>query len=126
MLTVLGSVERACARESSTVALEMSTGVHSLATIASTAPLIGLMGTVTGISNSFRGLGAEKWTAMAAITQGLSEALLPTALGLLVALIAFCSNRHLASETETLQVEMHNASRDLVSELSRHIRRTVG
>lgn len=59
-----------------------------LATIGSTAPFIGLFGTVWGIVNSFRAIGAQKTTSLAVVAPHISEALFATALGLLAAIPA--------------------------------------
>jgi biopolymer transport protein ExbB len=88
---VLVAVKRACARAASVIHIELSRGTTSLATIASTAPFFGVMGTIMGIFPPFsRGIRGSKVSIMAAFAGEFSKALWPTALGLLVALIAFC------------------------------------
>lgn len=62
--------------------------ISTLATIGSTAPFIGLFGTVWGIVNSFRAIGAQKTTSLAVVAPHISEALFATALGLLAAIPA--------------------------------------
>ncbi len=114
----MGAVKRASERSATVVHCEMQRGLISLATIASVAPFIGLVGTLLGIVNSFRGVGTDKWTALAAVTEGLSESLVPTALGLLVALVAFCGYRYLLTKLDTFDVEMENVSLQLMEELA--------
>ena len=97
----------------------MKRGLNSLATISSVAPFIGVFGTLLGIFNSFRGVGTEKSTVMYLTLTYLSDALLPTALGVLVAVLAFCFYKYLLASLENFDVEMKNASLELVDELAR-------
>ena len=92
--------------------------MNSLASIAATAPFVGLFGTVLGIFNSFRGFGTEKSTIMPRIARFLSEAMVPTALGLFVALLAFCFYKYLSARLEDFDIEIGNASLELIDELA--------
>jgi biopolymer transport protein ExbB/TolQ len=121
---VLGAVERACARRASFVHLEMGTGITSLATIASTAPFLGIVGTLQGFNYMFRGIAGQRTEIMAALARELSDALVLTALGLAVALIAFWGCKHLRSKLEDLDREMKAASLELLNELGRLKRST--
>src|SRR5437762_1900883 len=67
---------------------EFKRGLSGLATIGSTAPFVGLFGTVFGIINAFRGMKNAESAGIAAVAGGISEALFTTALGLLVAVPA--------------------------------------
>ncbi|MGF6693932.1 biopolymer transport protein ExbB [Metapseudomonas resinovorans] len=69
-------------------AREVGQGVGVLATIGSTAPFVGLMGTVWGIMNSFIGIAESQATNLAVVAPGIAEALLATALGLVAAIPA--------------------------------------
>ncbi len=82
---VAEAVKQAMRRAARVAHTDMSRGLYSLATIASVAPLLGLSGTILGILNSFPGCGAERSTCMAAMAERLSWSLVPTALGLFVA-----------------------------------------
>ncbi|MEZ5393982.1 MAG: MotA/TolQ/ExbB proton channel family protein [Bryobacterales bacterium] len=62
---------------------ESRRGLSGLATIGSTAPFVGLFGTVVGIINAFQGISQEKSTGLGAVAGGISEALVATAIGLL-------------------------------------------
>src|SRR5580704_11672338 len=93
--------------------------LYSLATVASVAPWFGLFGTILGIVNSFQGFSGPRSTIMAAICQRLSESMWPTALGLLVGLIALWSYEYLAGQLSALDQEMENASLELLNQLSR-------
>ncbi len=80
--------KRALERSEAIVHAELKRGVSSLATIGSTAPFVGLFGTVVGIINAFRSMAAEKSPGIGAIAGGISEALVTTAIGLFVAVPA--------------------------------------
>lgn len=96
----------------------MKRGINSLATISSIAPFIGLFGTLIGIVNSFHGVGIDKDTGLALIAESLSESLVPTEMGLVVSLIAFCSYRCLLANLDDFDVETECASSQLISDLA--------
>jgi biopolymer transport protein ExbB/TolQ len=85
--------------------------------------MVGLFGTVLGIVNSFVGCGAAKSTCMAAVFERLSESLVPTALGLLVAIPTLWCYKYLSSEVEAFDLEMENASVELLNYLIIHLGR---
>jgi hypothetical protein len=93
--------------------------VYGLATIASLAPWVGLFGTVLGIFNSFGGIDGEKTALMAAFAERLSRSLWPTAFGLAVGLISLWFYRYLSGRLHAFDLEMENASLDLLNQLSR-------
>jgi biopolymer transport protein ExbB/TolQ len=113
------AARRASTRAAAVVHGQMKRGLGSLATIASTAPWLGVFATVFGVVNSFRGVDGEKTTIMAAICRELSVAIVPTALGLLVALTALWCYKYLLAEVEALDSEMEDASLELVNPLGR-------
>jgi biopolymer transport protein ExbB/TolQ len=113
----LDCTRRASARSVTAVHGEMKRGLNSLATISSIAPFIGLFGTLLGIVNSFRGGIGEKTAALGRLAGYLSESLVPTELGLLVALAAFCGYRCLLTKLDAFDLEMENASIQLTSDL---------
>src|SRR3954462_10721149 len=76
--------KRALERAEAIVHAELKRGLGGLATIGSTAPFVGLFGTVVGILNAFKGIAAEHATGLAAVAGGIAEALVTTAFGLLV------------------------------------------
>src|SRR3954463_12552646 len=80
--------KRALERAEAIVHAELKRGVSGLATIGSTAPFVGLFGTVVGIINAFSGISTEKSTGLGAVAGGISEALVTTAIGLFVAIPA--------------------------------------
>jgi biopolymer transport protein ExbB/TolQ len=115
---VIEAVKRALRRSMSIVHAEMIRGLNGLATVSSVAPLVGLFGTLLSIVNSFVGCGAAKSTCMAAVFERLSESLLPTVLGFLVALPALLGYKYLSSKAEAFDLEMENASDRLLNYLS--------
>ena len=98
-------------------------GLAALATIAATAPFVGLFGTTLGIMNSFKGCGMEKTACMAATTQGISEALISTALGLLVAVPAALAYNYFATKLEFLDTENSLTSEALAAALNSRLNR---
>jgi len=106
--------KRALERAAAIVHAELKRGVSSLATIGSTAPFVGLFGTVLGIIHAFQGISAEKTTGLAAVAGGISEALVTTAFGLFVAIPAVWVYNYFTSKIEAFDVEMDNSSSELI------------
>ena len=76
---VLDTVRRSIQRASALTASDLKKGVPALATIGSTAPFVGLLGTVVGVINAFQGIGASGSAGIGAVSIGISEALVETA-----------------------------------------------
>ena len=93
---------------------ELKRGVSSLATIGSTAPFVGLFGTVVGIINAFKGISTQKSTGLGAVAGGISEALVTTAVGLFVAIPAVWMFNYFTNRVEAFDVEMGNSSSELI------------
>ena len=106
--------KRALERAEAIVHAEMKRGVSTLATIASSAPFVGLLGTVVGIINAFQGISTEKSTGLGAVAGGISEALVATAVGLFVAIPAVWMYNYFSNRVEAFNVEMGNSSSELV------------
>jgi len=106
--------KRAIERETLMTTAEMKKGLGNLATISTTAPFIGLFGTVIGIINSFRGMAASGSGGLGAVSAGIAEALAATALGLAVAIPAVWLYNYFLNKIERFNVEMSNASSELV------------
>jgi biopolymer transport protein ExbB/TolQ len=87
---------------------------HRLATIGSTAPFVGLLGTVIGIIDAFREIQGQNGTGISAVAGGISEALVTTALGLTVAIPAVVMFNYFTSKIKAFDVEMDNSSSELV------------
>jgi biopolymer transport protein ExbB/biopolymer transport protein TolQ len=95
--------------------IEMKRGLGTLATIGSTAPFIGLFGTVVGIINAFQGIAATGSGGMGAVTGGIAEALVSTALGIFVAIPAVVAFNHFMGMLERFHLEMNRASSELTT-----------
>jgi biopolymer transport protein ExbB/TolQ len=101
------------------VHVEMTRGLSILATIAVSAPFLGVLGTLLGIVNPFeRGYVGERWGIYAALMGSLAESLMPTELGLLIALLAFCGFKYFQARAEAFDAEMQDASFQLLKELA--------
>ena len=111
---LIESSKRALERAQAIVHAELNRGLSGLATIGSTAPFVGLFGTVVGIINAFQGISQEKSTGLGAVAGGISEALVATAIGLFVALPAVWMYNYFNSQVEAFDVEMDNSSSELI------------
>jgi biopolymer transport protein ExbB len=85
-----------------------------LGTIGSSAPFIGLFGTVIGIVNAFTGIAASGSGGLAAVSAGIAEALITTAFGILVAVPAVMAFNYFTTRLERFQIEMSNSSAELL------------
>lgn len=117
--------KRALDRSEAIVHAELKRGVSSLATIGSTAPFVGLFGTVIGIINAFRGIASEKSAGLGAVSAGISEALVTTAVGLFVAIPAVWMYNFFTNKLEAFDVEMGNSSSELIDYFLKRSQRTV-
>jgi len=111
---VLDTVRRAIQRAAALTGSDLKKGVAALATIGSTAPFVGLLGTVIGVINAFQGIGASGSAGIGAVSVGISEALVETALGLVVAIPAVWFYNYLTGRVEYFNVEMDSSSSELV------------
>jgi biopolymer transport protein ExbB len=105
---------RALERAEAIVHAELKRGLSSLATIGSTAPFVGLLGTVIGILTAFRKINETKAAGLASVAGGISEALVTTAVGLFVAIPAVMMFNYFTGKVEAFDVEMDNSSSELV------------
>jgi len=92
-----------------------------LATVGSTAPFIGLFGTVWGIMNSFQSIALSKDTSLAVVAPGIAEALLATALGLVAAIPAVIAYNKLSNNLNTYALRLQNFASEFEALLSRHL-----
>lgn len=116
----IDAAQRGLERSVATIHAELKRGLSGLATIGSTAPFVGLFGTVVGIMNAFRASAPARATGIQSVASGISEALVTTALGLLVAVPAVWCYNYFTSTVENFDVELQNSSMELVSYLVRH------
>lgn len=92
-----------------------------LATVGSSAPFIGLFGTVVGIMTSFQAIAGSKSTSLAVVAPGIAEALLATAIGLLAAIPAVIAYNKLSSDASKLATRMEGFADEFSAILSRQI-----
>jgi len=118
--------KRALERAEAIVHAELKRGVSGLATIGSTAPFVGLFGTVVGIINAFKGISTEKSTGLGAVAGGISEALVTTAIGLFVAIPAVWMFNFFTNKIEAFDVEMGNSSSELIDYFLKRSQRGAG
>jgi biopolymer transport protein ExbB/biopolymer transport protein TolQ len=111
---VLDTVRRSIQRAAALTASDLKKGVSALATIGSTAPFVGLLGTVVGVINAFQGIASSGSGGIGAVSAGIAEALVETALGLVVAIPAVWFYNYLTGRVEYFNVEMDNSSSELV------------
>jgi biopolymer transport protein TolQ len=90
-------------------------GFTFLATVGSTAPFIGLFGTVWGIMNSFQSIAISRNTSLAIVAPGIAEALFATALGLLAAIPAVVAYNKFNNDSKKYAQKMENFSRRFLS-----------
>ena len=95
--------------------IQLKQGLGFLATIGSTAPFIGLFGTVVGIINAFRNIAATGSGGMSVVSGGMAEALVSTALGIFVAIPAVVAFNSFTGKIETFHVEMNRASSQVLN-----------
>jgi len=111
---VVESGRRAIERETLMTTAEMKKGLGNLATISTTAPFVGLFGTVIGIINAFRGMAISGSGGLGAVSAGIAEALATTAFGRFVAVPAVWMYNYFLNKIERFQVEMSNSSSQLI------------
>ena len=108
------TASRGCDRASTIFTQELKRGLNTLATIATSSPFIGLFGTIFGIMNAFRGMAVTGSGGIGAVAGGIAEALVTTAFGILVAIIALWCYNFLNARIEVLGAEMSNTSSQIV------------
>ena len=108
------AVARALDRAASLTSSDLRRGLGGLATIGSTAPFIGLLGTVVGIIHAFQGIAESGAGGIGTVSGGIAEALVATAFGLFVAIPAVMAFNYFTGVLERLQVEMANGSAEML------------
>ena len=118
----INSAERAVERQMLIVLAEFKRGTGVLATVGSTAPFVGLLGTTMGIITAFTGM-ATGGTAggLAGVSAGIAEALITTAFGLMVAIPAVWGYNYFTTKIENLTVEMTYTSKELIDYLIKSV-----
>jgi biopolymer transport protein ExbB/biopolymer transport protein TolQ len=117
----INSAERAVERQSLILLSELKTGMAILATVGATAPFVGLLGTTMGVVNAFTGMALTGSGGLAAISAGISEALITTAFGLAVAIPAVWLYNYFQTKIENITVEMMYTSKELIDYLIKSV-----
>jgi len=101
---------------------KLSRNLSFLATVGSTAPFIGLFGTVWGIVNAFQSIALTKNTSLIAVAPGIAEALVATAFGLMAAIPAVVAYNKFTSDLKRTGANMEQFSSEFLNIISRHIK----
>ena len=118
----INSAERAVERQMLIVLAEFKRGTGVLATVGSTSPFVGLLGTTMGIITAFTGMAAGGTTGgLAGVSAGIAEALITTAFGLMVAIPAVWAYNYFTTKIENLTVEMTYTSKELIDYLIKSV-----
>lgn len=119
----INSAERAVERQMLIVLADFKRGLGVLATVGSTAPFVGLLGTTMGIVTAFTAMssGAGSAGGLAGISAGIAEALIATAFGLVVAIPAVWFYNYFTTKVENLTVEMTYSSKELIDYLIKSV-----
>jgi biopolymer transport protein ExbB/biopolymer transport protein TolQ len=113
----INSAERAVEREMLMTIVDSKRGLGVLATVGSTAPFVGLLGTTMGVVNAFTGMATSGSGGLSAISAGIAEALITTAFGLLVAIPAVWAYNYFSTKIDNLTAEMTYTSKEMIDYL---------
>jgi len=111
---IVAAVNRAIDRSSLRTITDLRRGLGSLATIGSTAPFVGLLGTVAGIITAFQAMAATGSGGLGSVSAGIAEALVTTAFGLLVAIPAVMFFNYFTNRVEEIQVDVTDSTNELM------------
>lgn len=118
------SVARALDRQSQREVQTLRRGSGLLATVGSTAPFVGLLGTVMGIVNAFQSMAAAGSGGLGTVSAGIAEALITTAFGLLVAIPAVMAFNYLSGYVDARAVDISESSNEFLDVVARRLRRS--
>jgi biopolymer transport protein ExbB len=113
----INTAERAIEREMLMEVVQLKRGLSILATVGSTAPFVGLLGTVFGIINAFTGMASSGSGGIGAISAGIAEALIATGFGLIVAIPAVWFYNYFTTKIDNLTAEMTYVSKEMIDYL---------
>jgi biopolymer transport protein ExbB/TolQ len=113
-IDLVAAVNRAIDRSTLRTITDLRRGLGSLATIGSTAPFVGLLGTVAGIITAFQAMAATGSGGLGSVSAGIAEALVTTAFGLLVAIPAVMFFNYFTNKVEEIQVDVNDSTTELV------------
>ena len=115
------SVARGLERQAQREQQNLKRGLNLLATVGSTAPFVGLLGTVVGIVNAFQQMAATGSGGLATVSAGIAEALITTAFGLLVAIPAVMAYNYMQGWVDARMVDMTESSNELLDHVARRL-----
>jgi biopolymer transport protein ExbB/biopolymer transport protein TolQ len=113
----INSAERAVEREMLMTIVLIKRGLGVLATVGATAPFVGLLGTTMGIVNAFQAMSAGGSSSLSSIGSGVSEALITTAFGLLVAIPAVWAYNYFQTKVDNITAEMTYSAKEMIDYL---------
>jgi biopolymer transport protein ExbB len=111
---------REVARRADFISAQLRRGLGVLASVGSVAPFVGLLGTVVGIIDAFEGIAAEGSGGIGAVSSGIAEALVVTAIGLVVAIPAVLAFNYLSARSDSLMMAIDQARGQLIDHLEAH------
>jgi len=116
-LTPVERARRELDRVREAAAVELRRGMGVLATVGSIAPFVGLLGTVVGIITAFQSIAVQGSGGLGAVSAGISEALVETALGLMVAIPAVLAFNYLSARVARLEQSLARFTSELLDEM---------
>lgn len=116
-LDAMELTRRALARKGEEVSAEVRRGHNALASVGSVAPFVGLLGTVVGIIAAFQGIAAEGSGGLGAVSAGIAEALIVTAIGLIVAIPSVLAFNFLSARADALLLALESSKGEFLDHL---------
>lgn len=120
-LSSLDNLERSMNKASATEMTKLESALGFLATTGSASPFIGLFGTVWGIMDTFKGIGARGTATLAVVAPGISEALIATAAGLAAAIPAVIFYNYFLNQSKNMVQEMENFTAEFLNIVERFL-----
>lgn len=120
-LSSLDNVQRALNRAGNTEMTKLESALGFLATVGSASPFIGLFGTVWGIMETFKAIGARGSATLAVVAPGISEALIATAAGLAAAIPAVVFYNYFLNKSKVMVQEMDNFADEFLNIVERYL-----
>ena len=111
-------------RRKEAVGEELRRGMNVVATVGSISPFVGLLGTVVGIIGAFQGIGSAGSAGIGPVMAGISEALIETAFGLMVAIPAVIAFNYLNTKIGAIETALGRSAGELLDELENHLGRS--
>lgn len=122
--TPLWRIEARLEAAAAQIERDMSRGLWLLETIVTAAPLLGLLGTIVGMMHSFKLIGGDGLVNPSGVTGGVAQALIATAIGLVIALVALFAFNFFSRRIDRLMDELESFANEAVSELRLTAERT--